>query len=481
MRRPRDPMRESEREQENLSGKARFTEGPWWRRNEKGNKDRNGTQKRPNPEIEELATDMTQMGEDNGILKDLIDKLREKVAILEKKIDWQGTQKKYYQEVCPQEQAMDIEVISDQHSKAEEQRKDNAAFQKQKGRAWRGGRLHETGPLARPQQRVGNCFEVLKEGRMGEAEEVNVAIQETGTTLRQPKNTEEQDRVTIGADKGLPANTKEARMKNGGKDGKLDNEGIPRQEGQIKLIEEDNHAGSQNRGGTAIRLNLNKRRPEFSTEELEFFRTAVEHRHGSQAHVTDPGADHCFLCRKIVNGEGLLRKVEVHFDVIHRDSNKVYHIIINNKEESKAIIPARMTGKLRDGAEPPSEEQLELHGGELQQKAKYQPKRNKNWSTEGPANPETMKIAQPSIEIDESPKGGESLNCQGAAASKTTPGPTEIAGTLAAPIGKAKVGVNRKTWKKRATKKSNICPRKEQTEKMATSRRIVKSWKNREQ
>ena len=102
----------------------------------------------------------------------------------------------------------------------------------------------------------------------------------------------------------------------------------------------------------------------------EFFRKAIEHRHISQTHFTDPGAGHCYRCplrRKIVNGEGVLQKIKLHFDMLRGDSNQTYHVIVNGKEESKIIIPARTTGKLREGAEPPSEAQVATKGKDIPQ------------------------------------------------------------------------------------------------------------------
>ena len=52
---------------------------------------------------------MKQLRKENGILNDYIGKLREQVAILEKKIDWQETQKKYYQQQDSQRQSRNIE------------------------------------------------------------------------------------------------------------------------------------------------------------------------------------------------------------------------------------------------------------------------------------------------------------------------------------------------------------------------------------
>ena len=51
------------------------------------------------------------------------------------------------------------------------------------------------------------------------------------------------------------------------------------------------------------------------------------------------------------------------------------------------IIPARTTGKLREGATPPTTERMESHGKEIPQKAAYKPKRVGNWRNEGPAEP----------------------------------------------------------------------------------------------
>ena len=75
--------------------------------------------------------------------------------------------------------------------------------------------------------------------------------------------------------------------------------------------------------GKVVRLMLNKRKPDFSREELEFFRRAMEHRHICQTHFAEPGANYCHrrpLCRKVVNGEGILRKIEIHFEMLRGDS-----------------------------------------------------------------------------------------------------------------------------------------------------------------
>ena len=75
--------------------------------------------------------------------------------------------------------------------------------------------------------------------------------------------------------------------------------------------EADSREGVENSPKEPVRLNMNERAPDFSEEELEFFRRAIEHRHISQAHFADPGADYCYCCpkfRKVINGEGVLQR-----------------------------------------------------------------------------------------------------------------------------------------------------------------------------
>ena len=73
--------------------------------------------------------------------------------------------------------------------------------------------------------------------------------------------------------------------------------------------------------------------------------------------------------------------------MLHGDSNQTYHVVVNGREEATVIIPAKTTGKLREGAAPPTMERMRSHGKEIPQKAAYKPKRAGNWRNEGEAEP----------------------------------------------------------------------------------------------
>ena len=211
------------------------------------------------------------------------------------------------------------------------------------------------------------------------------------------------------------------------------------------------------RSNDPVRLYMNKRQPDFSTEELEFFSKAIEHRHISQTHFADPGAGYCYrcpLCRKVINGEGVLQKIKIHFEMIHGDSNKEYHIVINGKEDAKVIIPSKSTGKLRDGAEPPTETRLASHGKELPQKGSYKPKRSGGRQNEGPSNPPELTSQKKHENEGTDSKAPEceepkSIQQDIEFAPASTPGEPEFQ-EAKNPPGQPKPVANRKNWKKRA-------------------------------
>ena len=143
-----------------------------------------------------------------------------------------------------------------------------------------------------------------------------------------------------------------------------------------------------------VRLAMNKRRADFSYEELRVSHEAVANKHISQTHFADPGAEHCYwwlLCRRVINGGNLPRMKRSHFVALHGDSTEEDHTIVNNKGTSKiANRPKRqrniMAGMNRDRATLPNAEYLE-QGEEVAMDSQHRNNRTTNWQDERPSNP----------------------------------------------------------------------------------------------
>ena len=58
---------------------------------------------------------------------------------------------------------------------------------------------------------------------------------------------------------------------------------------------------------------------------------------------------------------------KIHFEIAHGQSRRTYDIEANNGQHHFTIAPAKITGKCREGAQPPSSKELQEKGKELEE------------------------------------------------------------------------------------------------------------------
>ena len=99
-----------------------------------------------------------------------------------------------------------------------------------------------------------------------------------------------------------------------------------------------------------VRLSIDKRQADFPDGEPCFFNGAIDNKHVSPTHFTDPGAEYCYRfpsCSLVLRGRNLPRKVRIHFDVLRGPATEEFHIIINNKEASRIATAPRQKKSVR--------------------------------------------------------------------------------------------------------------------------------------
>ena len=122
--------------------------------------------------------------------------------------------------------------------------------------------------------------------------------------------------------------------------------------------------------GKIVKLEINKRKACYSEAELSFFKEAVMEGHVSQTHFTDPSLEYCYrcpLCDRVVNGENLSQSIKIHFEIVHGQSTRKYEITTNHGQHQFTIEPAKITGKCREGAQPPNSKDLQEWGEEMEE------------------------------------------------------------------------------------------------------------------
>ena len=90
----------------------------------------------------------------------------------------------------------------------------------------------------------------------------------------------------------------------------------------------------------------------------------------SQTHFTDPRLEYCYrcpLCNRVINGENLSQSIKIHFEIVHGQSTRTFEVTTNHGQHHFTIAPAKITGKCREGAQPPSSMELQEKGKELEE------------------------------------------------------------------------------------------------------------------
>ena len=119
-----------------------------------------------------------------------------------------------------------------------------------------------------------------------------------------------------------------------------------------------------------VKLEINKRKACFSEAEISFFKESVMEGHVSRTHFTDPSLEYCYCCPpcdRVINGENLSQSIKIHFEIAHGQSTRTYDVTTNHGQHQFTIAPAKITGKCREGAQPPSSKELQEKGTELEE------------------------------------------------------------------------------------------------------------------
>ena len=391
-------------------------------------------------EGKDTEREIESLRKENEILKEMVKKLKEQIAIMEKKTEWQQGKGGQQREGSHKYRTRS-ESRSKSAGRSERDGRGNQKRQREKTRNPDGAK-HNQGTTDEAEQRTESDYST-KEQEAGD--------REGRRKKREERETEEDEKRK---DKGSKKKSTDERRREQEKD-KQHKEEEKKGQDEEEEDEESKERKTDSDDDKIIQLKMNKRSPIYSTEELEFFAAAIEHRHVSQTHFMDPGADFCYrcpLCRKVINAEGILQKTRIHFDMLHRDSNKEFHITVNHKEESKIIIPARMTGKLRDGATPPTEDKIEQYGRELQRKTSPKLKRIQDWNNEGPTYPEDTAALRDGGMEQQDTKKSTLQNVHKASTVIVVEDDEKKQKRSQTSRAKERTGVNRKTWKKRASK-----------------------------